>query len=164
MPVGLGANLVLIFNIFPSAIKSYALYYTTKAPVSKGGNFILWVLHLSAAYYIILKLSSYPGVAQLVACLTGGQEAAGSSPVTRTKGMGISFGVSMPLFLRLMDLNRRHSERSEWRSKQSKIATFQVLSLGPSTTSLKPLASRMWWIFFFEGLEPLGIIFHVKNT
>ena len=25
-----------------------------------------------------------PGVAQLVACLTGGQEAAGSSPVTRT--------------------------------------------------------------------------------
>ena len=27
---------------------------------------------------------SYPGVAQLVACLTGGQEAAGSSPVTRT--------------------------------------------------------------------------------
>ena len=27
----------------------------------------------------------FPGVAQLVACLTGGQEAAGSSPVTRTK-------------------------------------------------------------------------------
>ena len=33
----------------------------------------------------------YPGVAQLVACLTGGQEAAGSSPVTRTisKPLGI---------------------------------------------------------------------------
>ena len=29
--------------------------------------------------------TKYPGVAQLVACLTGGQEAAGSSPVTRTK-------------------------------------------------------------------------------
>ena len=28
---------------------------------------------------------TYPGVAQLVARLTGGQEAAGSSPVTRTK-------------------------------------------------------------------------------
>ena len=27
----------------------------------------------------------YPGMAQLVARLTGGQEAAGSSPVTRTK-------------------------------------------------------------------------------
>ena len=27
----------------------------------------------------------YPGVAQVVARLTGGQEAAGSSPVTRTK-------------------------------------------------------------------------------
>ena len=31
----------------------------------------------------------YPGVAQLVACLTGGQEAAGSSPVTRTNERGV---------------------------------------------------------------------------
>ena len=30
------------------------------------------------------KYGIYPGVAQLVARLTGGQEAAGSSPVTRT--------------------------------------------------------------------------------
>ena len=30
-------------------------------------------------------LTAYRGVAQLVACLTGGQEAAGSSPVTPTK-------------------------------------------------------------------------------
>ena len=36
----------------------------------------------------------YPGVAQLVACLTGGQEAAGSSPVTRTKKQFQPFGWS----------------------------------------------------------------------
>ncbi len=31
----------------------------------------------------------YPGVAQLVACLTGGQEAVGSSPATRTNNYGL---------------------------------------------------------------------------
>ena len=36
---------------------------------------------LLITYYLV----SYPGVAQLVARLTGGQEAAGSSPVTSTK-------------------------------------------------------------------------------
>lgn len=37
-------------------------------------------------YHILARfnMNAYPGVAQLVACLTGGQEAAGSSPVTRT--------------------------------------------------------------------------------
>lgn len=36
-------------------------------------------------YSVIFYLgNTNPGVAQLVACLTGGQEAAGSSPVTRT--------------------------------------------------------------------------------
>src|SRR5699024_5445873 len=33
----------------------------------------------------------YPGVAQLVACLTGGQEAAGSSPVTRTTSLRTTY-------------------------------------------------------------------------
>lgn len=37
-------------------------------------------------YSVIFYLgNTNPGVAQLVACLTGGQEAAGSNPVTRTK-------------------------------------------------------------------------------
>ncbi len=43
---------------------------------------------LLLTYYLLLityYLTLYPGVAQLVARLTGGQEAAGSSPVTRTK-------------------------------------------------------------------------------
>ena len=38
---------------------------------------------MSNIRYLLFTLI-YPGVAQLVACLTGGQEAAGSSPVTRT--------------------------------------------------------------------------------
>jgi hypothetical protein len=37
----------------------------------------------AAEHDILLKL--FPGVAQLVARLTGGQEAVGSSPATRTK-------------------------------------------------------------------------------
>ena len=35
-------------------------------------------------YFVRFLPSKFPGVAQLVARLTGGQEAAGSSPVTRT--------------------------------------------------------------------------------
>ena len=43
--------------------------------------------------YLIL----FPGMAQLVARLTGGQEAAGSSPVTRTKNPNETF-VSLGFF------------------------------------------------------------------
>jgi hypothetical protein len=41
------------------------------------------LLQDAAEHDILLKL--FPGVAQLVARLTGGQEAVGSSPATRTK-------------------------------------------------------------------------------
>ena len=37
-------------------------------------------------YYLKADNKQYPGVAQMVACLNGVQEAAGSTPVTRTKG------------------------------------------------------------------------------
>ena len=48
-------------------------------------------------YYFTYTL--YPGVAQLVARLTGGQEAAGSSPVTRTKTLETSVFQGFLLFL-----------------------------------------------------------------
>ena len=59
--------------------KSKQILGTARVSVARG------IIKTTYPYSLLFITSKYPGVAQLVARLTGGQEAAGSSPVTRTK-------------------------------------------------------------------------------
>ena len=62
-------------------------------------SFFVDILKISA---IIEQYPNYPGVAQLVARLTGGQEAASSSLVTRTIRIYRGFAIN-PFFMPFFD-------------------------------------------------------------